>query len=76
MPNSFPPVELHLPDNHMAVLLAEAEAHELSPNAALAQAVRLYQLISERARNGLQLTFVDAHGNIVNDLSPAKPVKH
>lgn len=53
-----------LPDSHWEVLQKEADASNLSLDQALAQAVRYLQMVNSNARDGLQLAFVDKHGNL------------
>lgn len=55
-------ISVVLPSDHHAVLEQEAAAMGLSPQRALMQAVRLYQLVNHEARAGHQMVFVDANG--------------
>lgn len=59
--------EFTLPDSHLSVLNQEADAMGLSPDQALAQAIRLYQLINHKARAGLLMAFVDSRGKLVKE---------
>ena len=63
----------NLPESHLTVLAEEAQAVELTQDQAMAQAIRLYQLINQQARKGLRLAFVDAAGNVVKDPFPGLP---
>lgn len=56
-----------LPDSHLAVLDEEAAAMGMSADQTLAQAIRLYQTVNIKARQGLSLAFVDASGRVVAD---------
>lgn len=70
---AFIETSFKLHESHLEVLNAEAAAMGLTPDQALAQAVRLYQLVNNNARKGLQLAFTDAQGQLVRETPCGRP---
>lgn len=62
-----------LPASHLAVLDEEASFMGLTPDQAMAQAIRLYQLVNHQARAQRQLAFVDANGELVREAAKGLP---
>lgn len=48
---------VNLDDRHMTVLEEMAKENDMSKTALLRQAIRLYQLVHERAKKGEQMAF-------------------
>jgi len=49
---------LNLDERHMAVLEALASEQDMNKTQVMKQALRLYQLVHERAKDGQQLAFI------------------
>jgi len=64
-----------LPDSHLSVLAEEAAAMGMTTDQALAQAIRLYQMVNIKARAGLQLAFSDERGHLVRDTVAGLPAQ-
>lgn len=56
---------LNLSDREAEVLTELSDAQEMSKAATLRQALRLYQYIDRKRKQGLELAFVDKSGNVV-----------
>ena len=58
-------------DIYRAVLAEEASLMGLTEEQAMIQAIRLYQLVNQKGRNGLTLAFLNAEGVIDQEASKA-----
>lgn len=66
----MPTLTLNLDERHDAVLEALAAEQDMSKTAVLRQALRLYQLVHERAKKGQDMAFVK-DGQIVPLIMPS-----
>lgn len=64
----MPTLPLNLDERHYEVLTALAKSQDLSKTAVLRQALRLYQLVHDRAAQGQTLAFRNADGTYVQQL--------
>jgi hypothetical protein len=58
---------LTLPDSYLSALRSEAQINDMSLDAALKCAIRLYQHVNKKQREGLRLAFIDAQGTLVQE---------
>lgn len=69
----MPTMTLNLDDRHMDALEALATEQDLSKTALMRQALRLYQMVHQRAKDGQQLAFVDRAGKLVRQVVVGLP---
>lgn len=61
---------LNMDDRHMAALEALAAEQDMNKTQVMKQALRLYQMVHERAKDGQQLTFLK-DGKVVPMVVPS-----
>jgi predicted transcriptional regulator len=64
---------LNLDERHMAALDALAVEQDMSKTGVMRQALRLYQMVHQRAKDGHQLAFVDRNGKLVRQVVVGLP---